>query len=80
LKQVAPGLLPAGYDYTTSPDSRPAVQAQIFEKWSQETSAAAGDKSLPLHTLVRSNDSKAMQDGFQRLLRQRDQRPVRLRE
>ena len=79
LKQVAPGLLPAGYDYTVSPDSRPSPQASLLERWSRDMSTAR-DPTLPVQTLVRLNDTTAMQEGFRRLLRQRDERPVRLRE
>src|SRR2546427_480239 len=39
LKRLAPSLIPAGYDYTGSPDSRPPIQAQVFERWSQEMAA-----------------------------------------
>jgi len=79
LKQVAPGLIPADYDYTAPPDSRPSVQGLVLEEWSRKMSTAR-DQSLPVHTLVRSNDPTAMRDGFQRRARQRDERAVRLRE
>src|SRR5437773_66225 len=79
VKQIAPTLLPGGYDYTVSPDSRPSVQASVLERWSREMSSAR-DEVLPAQTLVRLNDTTAMQEGFQRLVRQRDPRPVRLRE
>ena len=78
LRQVAK-LVPADYDYTVSPDSRPAVQASVLERWSREMSTTR-DQSLPAQTLVRWNDTTAMLEGFQRLARQRDERVVRLRE
>jgi predicted CXXCH cytochrome family protein len=80
LKQVAPGLLPAGYDFTVSPDSRPPVQAMVVEQWNKEVGAGAGDQKLPVSTLVRVSDPKAMETEFQRLIVQRDKKPVRLRE
>ena len=79
LKQVAPGLLPAGFDFTMPPDARLPVQALVVERWTREMSAAHGE-SMPAQTLVRLNDATATQDGLQRLARQRDQKPVRLRE
>jgi len=79
LKRVAPALVPAGYDYTVAPESRPSVQGPVLERWSRELSTTP-DRSLPATTLVRWNDPTAMQDGFQQLTRKRDQRPVRLRE
>jgi hypothetical protein len=78
LKRLAPSLIPSGYDYTGSPDSRPPVQTQVFERWSREMFANR-DPNLPTHTLV-DLDLKVMQDGFQRLIRLRDGRAVRLRE
>ena len=78
LKRLAPSLIPASYDYTGAPDSRPPIQAQVFERWSREMSANR-DQNLPTHTLV-PVDVTVMQDDFQRLIRQRDDRAVRLRE
>ena len=78
LKRLVPSLIPAGYDYTGPTDSRPPIHAQVFEKWSRELSADR-DQNLPIHTLVHV-DVTAMQDSFQRLIRQRDDKAVRLRE
>jgi len=78
LKRLAPGLIPADYDYTAAPDSRPPIQTQVFERWRREMSTDR-DQSLPAHTLVQV-DVTAMQNGFQRLIGQRDDRAVRLRE
>lgn len=79
LKQVAPSLIPDGYDYTVSPGSRAPVQALVLERW-RKGFLSGGDQSLPEHTLVRWNDPTAMQDGFGRLARQRDEKALRLRE
>ncbi|HYV27395.1 MAG TPA: cytochrome c3 family protein [Candidatus Eisenbacteria bacterium] len=79
LKHISANLLPAGYDYTTAPDSRPSVQAVILDRWRQEI-AKAGAQNFPAPSLVRLNDPTSQQEEFQRLLRQRDDRPVRLRE
>jgi predicted CXXCH cytochrome family protein len=78
LKRLAPSLIPADYDYTAAPDSRPPIQTQVFERWRREMSADR-DQNLPASTLVHV-DVKVMQDGFQRLIGQRDDRAVRLRE
>ncbi|HUL51508.1 MAG TPA: cytochrome c3 family protein [Candidatus Nitrosotalea sp.] len=79
LKQVAPHLLPTDYDYTISPSTRSPVQPSVLEKWGKEMSSTPGQLP-PVSTLVHSNNIAAMQEEFQRLLGQRDQRPVRLRE
>ena len=36
LKQWGPDLVPANYDYTVSPDSRPPVQEMILERWNRK--------------------------------------------
>jgi predicted CXXCH cytochrome family protein len=79
MKQVAPSLLPADYDYTVTPGSRGPVEASVLERWKNEF-LSGRDRSLPEHTLVRWNDLTAMREGFGRLSRQRDDRAVRLRE
>jgi predicted CXXCH cytochrome family protein len=79
LRQMAPDLVPAGYDYTVPADSRPSVQGPLLDRWRREMSIAR-DQTLPVHTLVRLNDAIVMHEEFQRVARQRDQRPVRLRE
>jgi predicted CXXCH cytochrome family protein len=78
LKHVA-SLVPGGYDYTIPPDTRPAVAALVLENWINKMSTSNGT-SLPLPTLVRLDEPTAMRAGFRRLARQRDERPVRLRE
>src|SRR5439155_9820987 len=78
LRQVMPSLIPASYDYTLAADARPPFQGFVLERWSREV-ATARFQSLPEETLVRLNDLTVTQDGIQRLIRQRDQRPVRLR-
>jgi len=78
LKRLAPRLVPTGYDYTRSADSRPAVRAQVFETWKGEMSANR-DQKLPTQTLVYF-DLRTTLDGFERLIGQRDNRAVRLRE
>lgn len=78
FKRLAPRLIPDGYDYTAAPDSRAPIQARVLESWRREMSAER-DQNLPTHTLV-NMDASAMKDGFQRLIVQRDDRAVRLRE
>jgi predicted CXXCH cytochrome family protein len=79
LQQVAPGLLPAGYDFAVPPNSRPPVADMVFEQW-RKTTALPHDQGLPRPTLVRWEDPNATRAGFRRLADQRDDRPVRLRE
>ena len=78
-RKVSPSLVPVGYDYTTAPESRPPVHSAMVELWTKGM-ATAHDKVIPAQTLVRVDDAKAMQEGFERFARERDQRPVRLRE
>jgi predicted CXXCH cytochrome family protein len=78
LRQVS-NLVPADYDFTVAPESRSSVQVSVWERWSREYSAAS-DQTLPVHTLVQRNDLAAMRERLQRLARQRDEKPVRLRE
>jgi len=79
LKRVAPSLIPAGYDYTMPPESRPSARSSVLDRWKRQI-ATVPDPNLPAHTLVRWNDSAVGQERYQRLLGQRDERPVRLRE
>jgi predicted CXXCH cytochrome family protein len=78
LRQAG-NFLPADYDYTQQIESRRPFEPLVVELWSKELSLVR-DPSLPLQTLVRRNDSISMRTGFERLTRQRDERPVRLRE
>jgi len=78
FKRLAPKLIPIGYDYTAAPDSRAPIQAQVFERWGREFSSDR-DQSLPPQTMVHI-DLINMQHAFQRLIDQRDNRAVRLRE
>ena len=79
MKRVAPDLLPGDYDFTVAPESRPSVQGAIWERWRRGL-VALGAPNLPAATLVRLAEPFAGQAEVQRLLRQRDNRPVRLRE
>ncbi|PYL01066.1 MAG: hypothetical protein DME19_02960 [Verrucomicrobia bacterium] len=79
LQVAGRSWIPPVLAQTVSPDSRPSPQASLLERWSRDMSTAR-DPTLPVQTLVRLNDTTAMQEGFRRLLRQRDERPVRLRE
>ncbi|MBI4324008.1 MAG: C cytochrome precursor, partial [Chloroflexi bacterium] len=78
LRQVE-NLVPAGYDYALSPENRPSVQGSVLELWNKQMSGALG-QNPPAQTLVQWQDTHAMQQAFERLARQRDDRPVRLRE
>jgi len=79
LKQIEPNLLPPDYDYTLSPETRVMILPRLLERWSGGMRAAS-EPGMPAQTLVRLNDPVGMQNEFQRLIRERDQRPVRLRE
>lgn len=78
LKLVTDAV-PNGYDYTTPLESRVPVQAAIVDNWRKQL-AASPDQKLPEHTRVLLDDSPAKKAALERLLRQRNERPVRLRE
>ena len=78
LKRLAPHLVPGGYDYAASPDSRPPIHTQLFEQWRRELPAGS-DPNLPVRSMVHA-DAAATQNGFRLLIDQRDDKPVRLRE
>jgi len=79
LKQVMPGIVPSSYDYTKPPESRAPVQSVVVDRWSREVTVEQ-NQNLPGQTMVRLDDLTLMKEGIQRLIRQRDQSPVRLRE
>ncbi|HXT38785.1 MAG TPA: multiheme c-type cytochrome [Candidatus Angelobacter sp.] len=79
LKQVMPGIVPTGYDYTLPPESRGPVESVVVGRWNREMTAEQ-NQNPPGQTMVRLNDLTAMKEGIQRLIRQQDQKPVRLRE
>jgi hypothetical protein len=72
-------MIPSGYDYTIAPDARSPVRTPMVESWATNT-AASRDPSFPPATLVRWKDPQGMQESFDQLTRERDDRPVRLRE
>lgn len=78
LRRVAK-VLPADYDYTVPPESRPSVRERLVESWSKQ-SVPTQRVDPPDFTLVRLNDPGATLEAFQRLARQRNDTPLRLRE
>jgi predicted CXXCH cytochrome family protein len=81
LRKLAVNLVPAGYDYTQPPDSRPPVRGLVMEQWSREMKqVTAPDRIWPAQTLVQPNDPAATREAFDQWLRLREDRPVRLRE
>lgn len=78
LKKLAVPV-PAGYDFAAAPGSRPAMREVILQTWSRQAGASAQSTSAA-STLVQAEDPQATLDAFDRLLSQRDERPVRLRE
>ncbi|MSU62134.1 MAG: hypothetical protein EXS31_07025 [Pedosphaera sp.] len=71
-------LVPADYDYTVGLESRPSVQPVIVQAWLGL--GISPSSPVPQTTLVNRNDPAAMRSAMTELLRQRNNRPVRLRE
>ncbi|MBI3414855.1 MAG: hypothetical protein HY043_05955 [Verrucomicrobia bacterium] len=78
LKQIA-DVIPPGYDYTIAPETRASARSTVVENWRKKTLAMPNLK-LPDRALVTLGDSAETQATLQRLVRQRNERPVRLRE
>lgn len=78
LKRLAEPV-PVGYDYATAPGARPAMREVVLEAWTRR-SASIARPATATAVLVRPEDPRATLEAFDRLLPQRDDRPVRLRE
>lgn len=81
LKQVDQRLVPAGYDFAVAVDSRSPVRDGVLENWRKLTASLPPDKqTMPASTLVQTEDPAQMNRRFEQLIRERDTKPVRLRE
>ena len=69
-------LVPAGYDFTLDPGSRPEVSPGIIRSWA----LTATNLSMPAETGADASNPSGTQERYGRLGAQRDPRPVRLRE
>lgn len=76
MKQVAPNLLPGGYDYTMEPRLRALVRGGVWHAWK----AASPEASENPMVLLSPANLEAQSAAFEEKLVQRDTRPVRLRE
>lgn len=72
-------LVPADYDFTVSPGSRPPVWDAILESWSKQ---APPKPPVAWHaaTLVDLDNRDTTREALRRLARQRNDTPLRLRE
>lgn len=78
LKQAAPQLMPAGYDFAMEPSQRPFARTPIWEKWAASQSPGAPPDYSML--LLNPRDLPSQTSAFEEQLVQRDMRPTRLRE
>ena len=78
LKKLG-GSLPESYDFTQSMNERGSVRAFVLEKWLMGLSKAEG-LSCPAETLVQLTNQTATLESLDALIRNRDDRYVRLRE
>lgn len=79
LNQIG-DLTPSGYDYTIDPLLRPSVRSSVIQNWSHSISARPDPPAISKETLVRWDDLHAMEQALERISRNRDNTPVRLRE
>lgn len=73
LKTVAPGLLPARYDYTVEPANRTSARDAVWSAWRASPPGAA----IPTGGAPRAESTK---ESLEALSRTRNEAPVRLRE
>jgi hypothetical protein len=66
--------IPEGYDYTIDPKAREPVREDLWKEWE-----AAGVTGSSLDTVLLKN-GRIDREGFEAILGQRNDRPVRLRE
>jgi len=78
--QKITGLTPPGYDFVEDPRSRPSVRETVWKAWQQQWQATADSKPPDRERLARPDDLEAQRVAFDRWLRLREDRPVRLRE
>ena len=78
LRRIS-NALPNNYDFALEPAHRPPAREAVWERWRKEAQAEPG-RSWPSQTLVDAQAPAAMQTAFDSQVRQRDERPVRLRE
>ena len=69
--------LPAGYDYTIPPDTRPPIREQIWERWLASRGVPGGNAKILLADAPTLAEQRAAYDA---LLAWRDHRRIRLRE
>jgi predicted CXXCH cytochrome family protein len=73
-------LTPPGYDYVTDPRSRPPARDAVWAAWQREWSLSGEAFSTNRSLLARPDDLAAQARAFDGWVRQRDNRPMRLRE
>lgn len=77
--KTLPGFTLQDYDFTVAPTDRPEIQTALLENWLAHA-ATKTSAPPPAATLVRRENPAAMRESFRELSRQRNERPVRLRE
>ena len=78
LRRIS-NAVPDNYNFAMELADRPPAREAVWERWRKQVLAEPG-RSWPTQTLVNAHDPPAMQQAFDGQLRQRDERPVRLRE
>lgn len=71
--------LPAGYDYVIDPRERPPVREAVWSSWGSNT-ATPPAAAVAARTLAQPGALSDIRGRFEALLRERDHRPMRLRE
>ncbi len=72
--------VPTGYDYVNPPLPSSGAFSSVWEAWAQRIRALPRVPTIPNETLLAVDGLAAQEDRFDPWLRQRNERPVRLRE
>jgi hypothetical protein len=73
-------FVPADYDYTVDPKSRPRVRERIWESWQSDSSAGGMGEARLKALLLSPGDPAGQRQAFDYWLGFRDHTPIRLRE
>ena len=80
LLRAISNLVPPGYDYVVDSRFRPPARDQVWAAWQHDLRDIQAFKPLSQGILIRPDDLTAQRASFALWLRQRNDRPLRLRE
>jgi predicted CXXCH cytochrome family protein len=74
------GLTPDGYDYVVDPNSRPPARMSVLRNWTAQQHAERADRAWPAEVLATPDSESRLIQKLDEHMRQRNDRPMRLRE